>query len=751
MVSSDRLDPKPVSFSSLLSSPDERFLSLFTASRSCSNQQQSNMSKLPTASGSKSGAVSRLAQPGSMSKRPREGSADLETGLDNKKAKVVEETEKSNLAKSKSKSMMNVGASTTRGRVTVTRPGTGSSTTRGNTSTRGGLGARQGTTVGRRETTTALNDRTNRAGISREKTTLEKKPNGGAAPSKSGGGAAPAGKRPAWDLKGRLEDMERMLGTTTRRVEDLETEKEDLQTDVEVKKEVVVQSSEEIKALRTKIENSEGELETLRKLLLEKEDNFNKETLRLRRELEEEQFAKSSLERRLKGLEDELASKQTEVGGLRNSVAELSSSRAGVEASLAGTKVELESARVQVRQLQEESREKSSRIEAAERGKEECQEKMRWEETERRRLHNLIQELKGNIRVFCRVRPLLGEEKVVAGGDMIKHVNIEGEKNMELIKTVDDAANESIAGGLNKNMKYDFEFDRVFGPQSSQADVFAELSQLVQSALDGYNVCVFAYGQTGSGKTFTMEGGHSVEEEEQAGMIPRTIRQIFEVTERLKEKCWQYKLQASFLEIYNEEIRDLLAVEQNLKYDIKMTDSKGSDLHVTNLRIEEVTNEGQIASLLRRARKVRAQAKTLCNERSSRSHSVFTLRLEGKNSATTETCLGTLNLVDLAGSERIKESGNDSGVRLSEAQAINKSLSNLGNVIMALAQKSSHVPYRNSKLTHLLQGSLGGNSKTLMFVNVSPKEECFSETLNSLRFATKVNQCNIGTAQKKSK
>ena len=122
-------------------------------------------------------------------------------------------------------------------------------------------------------------------------------------------------------------------------------------------------------------------------------------------------------------------------------------------------------------------------------------------------------------------------------------------------------------------------------------------------------------------------------------------------------------------------------------------EQKGSDLHVTNLMVEEVTGEDQIESMIKKARKNRAWAKTLCNERSSRSHSIFMLKIEGVNSKTGETCCGTLNLVDLAGSERVKDSGSE-GMRLTEAQAINKSLSNLGNVIMALAQKNSHVPYR---------------------------------------------------------
>jgi len=745
-------------FTDLVNSPEKRFLNLFAPTFTNRVDRSGNpnregtidsgkvessvnskckMSNIPApASGARGPHVSRLVPPGSMTKRPREGSMDLESGLEAKKSKTESLAPTSNLAKSKSKSMMNIAGQGRTGRPgvggTTSRPGVGSAT-----ASRPKTGVtRPG--ADRRQTTTALNDRTNtsRPGLAREKTTLQKS-----------SGGPPKGKRPAWDLKGRLEDMEKMFDLTNSRIQDLETEKQNLQTDVEVKKEVVVQSSEEIRTLRSNIERSEQELDNLRKSLRDKEEHFSTETLKLKRQLEDEQYTKNSLERRLKGLEDELTSKQTEVAGLKNSVAELSSSRAGVEASLAGTKTELEVARQQILEMKAESERKSEEIKASIAAQEEMQAKLRWEESERRKLHNLVQELKGNIRVFCRMRPLLGEE--AEGGENVRHVNIQTEKSLELIKTV-DSANESIAGGLNKNMKYDFEFDRVFGPNSSQSEVFTEISQLVQSALDGYNVCVFAYGQTGSGKTFTMEGGPAIDDDEsQCGMIPRTIRQIFEVQKKLKEKNWEYKLQASFLEIYNEEIRDLLVNDSSLKYDIKMSDSKGTDIHVTNLKVEEVTSEGQISSMIRRARKNRAWAKTLCNERSSRSHSVFMLRIEGHNTATTETCCGTLNLVDLAGSERVKDSGSE-GMRLTEAQAINKSLSNLGNVIMALAQKNSHVPYRNSKLTHLLQNCLGGNSKTLMFVNISPKEECFSETLNSLRFATKVNQCNIGTASKKT-
>jgi len=685
---------------------------------------RSEMSKIPT-------SASRLAQPGTQSKRPREGSLDLESGLTAKKSRS-DAGPSTNLTKSKSKSMMSIAGA---GRVTKPIPG-GPTGRPSLAPSRSKVGQRTDPAAARRQTTTALNDRTNTttSRLTREKTGINRTGVNNTTSSSTAGKK----KIPAWDTKARLEEMEKLVTMTNDRMNKLESEKAHVEADLDVKKEVVQQSSEQIKTMRDNMEESERELEVIRKSLQEKENNFTEENTKLRRKLDDEEYAKNSLERKLKGLEDELNSKMTEISGLKNSVAELSSSRAGIEASLAGAKTELEAARNQITDLLNECKSKAEEIKASLELQEEMKGKMIWGETERRRLHNMVQELKGNIRVFCRMRPLLGEEK--ESGNESRHVNISSEKNMELTKFAD---------GGTKNSKYDFEFDKVFGPSSNQGEVYDEISQLVQSALDGYNVCVFAYGQTGSGKTYTMEGGPGIEEDmEQCGVIPRTIRQIFEMKKQLVEKSWKYKLHASFLEIYNEEIKDLLQNDSTLKHEIKMSNGKGTDIHVTNLREEEVLSEDQIETIIKKARKNRAWAKTLANERSSRSHSVFMLRIEGFNSATSESCCGTLNLVDLAGSERVKDSGSE-GLRLTEAQNINKSLSNLGNVIMALAQKNSHVPYRNSKLTHLLQNCLGGNSKTLMFVNISPREEHINETLNSLRFATKVNNCNIGTATAK--
>lgn len=359
-------------------------------------------------------------------------------------------------------------------------------------------------------------------------------------------------------------------------------------------------------------------------------------------------------------------------------------------------------------------------------------------ECTRRRLHNDLQELKGNIRVFCRVRPFLPGEPAEEA------LRIPGDKAIgEPEDIVVVHKSDSAMGALTKALP--FSFDRVFAPASSQEAVFDEIAQLVQSALDGYRVCIFAYGQTGSGKTFTMEGRPG-----DPGMIPRAVSQIFDSASRLAERGWAFQFEASFLEIYNETIRDLLNDKENSAQASHEIRHNGSKTTVSDLAVLPVASVQAVMDVLQLAGKNRAVAETLCNERSSRSHSVFSLRISGANQGTLEGIEGLLNLIDLAGSERLSQSGS-TGDRLKETQAINKSLSALGDVIAALASKEAHIPFRNSKLTYLLQNSLGGSSKTLMFVNVSPCASSVPETLCSLRFATKVNSCHIGTARKNAK
>ncbi|CDK27272.1 unnamed protein product [Kuraishia capsulata CBS 1993] len=361
-------------------------------------------------------------------------------------------------------------------------------------------------------------------------------------------------------------------------------------------------------------------------------------------------------------------------------------------------------------------------------------------ENSRRNLHGLLQDLKGNIRVFCRVRPLKAEENPA---------RIEFAPMNDAFKeqiTLVTEQRDSMTGRTpapKPLKKYDFGFDKVFDESLSNSKVYEEISELVQSALNGFNVCIFAYGQTGSGKTFTMS-------KKEDGMIPRAIRQIFEEVSHLKQQGWEFEIQGQFLEIYNETINDLIGntYSDSQKHEIKHDETlmRTSVTGVTKVFLDspETVNE-----LLAKASKNRFTASTKANDKSSRSHSLYIFEITGHNVNLNESTRGVLNLVDLAGSERFTHS-QTTGDRFKETQAINKSLSSLGDVICALGANSSkqHIPYRNSKLTYLLQYSLGGNSKTLMFVNISPAHVHFNETLNSLRFATKVNNTHIGNAKR---
>ncbi|XP_055679371.1 protein claret segregational [Lutzomyia longipalpis] len=353
-----------------------------------------------------------------------------------------------------------------------------------------------------------------------------------------------------------------------------------------------------------------------------------------------------------------------------------------------------------------------------------CKDQLFASVMERKDLHNQMMDLRGNIRVFCRVRPALEceTERILCGWRYIDEASLE-------ITSMDPK---------NKGQRTEFSFDQVFHPLTSQTDVFENVTPLIQSALDGYNVCIFAYGQTGSGKTFTMEGT-----EGQLGVIPRTVDLLFDSVKNYKRIGWEYEIRATFLEIYNEVLYDLLNPEAN-DLEIRMVSaSSKTDVYVSNITEKIVENGQQLRALMDAAKRNRATACTVGNERSSRSHAITRLQLIGVHEGKQEKCVGTVNLVDLAGSESPKTS-----TRMEETKKINRSLSELTNVIMAILNKQEHVPYRNSKLTHLLMPALGGNSKTLMVINVSPLQDCYGESLKSLRFAASVNSIKMTRVRK---
>jgi hypothetical protein len=355
------------------------------------------------------------------------------------------------------------------------------------------------------------------------------------------------------------------------------------------------------------------------------------------------------------------------------------------------------------------------------------------EEKARKALHNKVMELQGNIRVYCRVRPVLDVERKSGEDSVI--VSFPGENEINLLTEK--------AGRPDGRLEA-FEFDRVFDPKSTQADVYSNVDPYVISVMDGYNVCIFAYGQTGSGKTHTMEGSPT-----DRGMTFRALSSLFEQS-KSRSASTTYSMSISLLEVYNEQIRDLLmmtaAGSDDRKLDIHHSPIKGTE--VVGLTQLSVNSEEEVIKAMERGNKMRTIGGHSFNERSSRSHMVFTIYCSSKNIMTGKTTMGKLHLIDLAGSERVGKTA-ATGDRLKEAQAINKSLSALADVITALGDsKAKHVPYRNSKLTFLLQDSLEGNSKCLMFVNCSPVLFNQSETKCSLQFAERCRNTSLGVAKK---
>lgn len=332
---------------------------------------------------------------------------------------------------------------------------------------------------------------------------------------------------------------------------------------------------------------------------------------------------------------------------------------------------------------------------------------------ERKKLHNDLMELKGNIRVFARIRPLLANESDESDAPTV----IIKEDRVSVYNSM-DARRRS------------FDFDQVFGPIASQEEVFSQVEPFMTSFMDGFNVSLFAYGVTNSGKTFTMEGTVT-----SPGVTRRTLDKI------ISELRPGFAASISAVQIYNETVLDLL--NEARPVDIKL---EGTGFAIPHLVEAKITSSIHAEQIISSASRLRTTHSTKLNDFSSRSHFVVIVFL--RKSSAPFALLSKLNLVDLAGSENVHRSG-ASGTVLKEAQAINKSLSALGDVMHALADKNQkHIPFRNSKLTMLLKDSLEGHGKALMIVQASPRQDDVTETLGSLQFGSRVRTIELGKAKR---
>ncbi|XP_066144490.1 osmotic avoidance abnormal protein 3-like isoform X5 [Euwallacea fornicatus] len=329
-----------------------------------------------------------------------------------------------------------------------------------------------------------------------------------------------------------------------------------------------------------------------------------------------------------------------------------------------------------------------------------------------------------NVRVIVRCRPMNKRET---------------DTNCKCVVKIQNPVVETWDPGEGPAYPKTFTFDSTYDQNSNTEAIYNDICYpLVESVLEGYNATIFVYGQTGCGKSFTMEGIKGPDFS-QKGVISRAFEHAFEaisVTSGVK-----YLAMVSYLEIYNEQIRDLLVPNDKLatngSLSLKETPTEG--VTVPGLALHPVHNAQEAEFYLNMGSKNRMIGATLMNQNSSRSHSIFTISIEQLNNVNNNQSIrkGKLNLVDLAGSERQTKTG-ATGDRLKEATKINLSLSALGNVISALVDgKAKHIPYRDSKLTRLLQDSLGGNTRTLMIACVSPADRDYMETLSTLRYANR--------------
>ena len=342
--------------------------------------------------------------------------------------------------------------------------------------------------------------------------------------------------------------------------------------------------------------------------------------------------------------------------------------------------------------------------------------KLKNEKYLRRKIHNRYMYLRGNLRVMCRVRPFLPSEKI----------NKKSQMETMIIN------NDSISICQENKQEKNFEYDYIFDTKSTQKDVYEEVTLLIQSMVQGNNICIIAYGQTCTGKTYTIQGPNS----KNPGIVPRAERELFLILNNFSKSNYfeSIRLSLTIIEIYNEQIYNLL---EESTPNLTMYEDASGNLIIPDLNPISINNFDEANKLFKLAARFRHTSSTEYNDRSSRSHCIFSfqLKLTGKDGRIIRS---TLHIIDLAGSERISKSQSKDEKLRKESICINLSLHSLSTVLNSIALKANHIPYRDSKLTHFLKDSLNENYNILLILLVSPNVKDISETISTLQFGERI-------------
>ncbi|KAI0456751.1 P-loop containing nucleoside triphosphate hydrolase protein [Xylaria acuta] len=547
-------------------------------------------------------------------------------------------------------------------------------------------------------------------------------------------------------------ELERLTEEFKREIDKNEKLQQEFESRCGVEAEARLESlSHDNKELRSTVERQKRDHEHEVRLLQEALQRRNSDLRRIEEELRKANNEKFELHTQIHGNNETIERLRKRAEDAEERLSK-DKGHLGGQISLLSSTLDLKSERIQTleenaKKLQADSELKIQNIKlAAERKIAEetalLRERLIKEEERRHKLFEQVQELKGNIRVMCRIKPPSDPAKDALIPFKPQWNEIDEDKIDGLtIPTVREDPTEP--GKMLPGKPRDFNFERVFDDKCTNCDVFDEISQLVQSVMDGKKVCIFCYGQTGSGKTFTMSKRAGDGDD---GVIPRTQGMIFSEIERLKPLGWEYTVEGSYLEVYQDKLYDLLA-SRHSKPEPLTVDPIGDELKIKGHDFALLNDAADLDAMIKTADTNRHVAATVKNDRSSRSHSILVLKINGvkrdENGDVVKTRKGTLNLIDLAGSEKPDKDGPPQGYK--EGVEINSSLSYLRTVLSNLGQgKTEGVDFRSYTLTQLLRPSLGKGCRTLMFVMVSPLKENENETIRSLEFARDAQKVKMG-------